>query len=145
MTAGPATASVRVQVTVQASELATAHAGDGGMGGFSTGGDGIGGLGAGGMGFGGSALGANGGAGGQGGIATTGAGGDGGTWGSYNHGDSYVTGMSDANANAAIDTSAFNQSIVMGANLQQNAITTSVVGGDHHDTIGGDTSHHNLA
>jgi hypothetical protein len=37
-----------------------------------------------------------------------------------------------------IDTSAFNQSIVMGANLLGNTIDMHVVGGDVTDTISGD-------
>ena len=104
--------------------------GGGGDGGAALSGawaDGIGGHG-----YGGWAMGGAGGAGAAGGIATTGdggAGGDGGQWGSANGDDGFVTGTSTATADAFVDTSAFNQSIVMGANLQQNAIDMTIVGG----------------
>ena len=41
-----------------------------------------------------------------------------------------MSGTSSASADAAIDTSAFNQEIVLGANLQQNAIDMTIVGGN---------------
>jgi hypothetical protein len=44
-----------------------------------------------------------------------------------------------ATADAVIDTNAFNQQIVLGANLQGNTIDMTVVGGDYHaDVIGHD-------
>ena len=78
--------------------------------------------------------------GGAGGSASTGYGGagDGGSWGSANGDDGYVTGSSSASADAGIDTSAFNQHIVMGANLQQNAIDMTVVGGSLTSTVVGE-------
>jgi hypothetical protein len=79
--------------------------------------------------------------GGNGGPATTGAGGaggEGGMWGSQNGHDGYVTGISEAHADAAIDITAFNQSIVMGANLLHNQIDMTVVGGDVIENISGD-------
>ncbi|MBZ9795354.1 hypothetical protein LB556_06680 [Mesorhizobium sp. ES1-4] len=72
-----------------------------------------------------------------------GAGGDGGTWGSSNGHDSYVTGDSHASADALISPSMFNQQIVMGANLQENLVSQTVVGGDYHHTVAGEgTSDH---
>ncbi|URK86226.1 hypothetical protein LP421_02260 (plasmid) [Rhizobium sp. RCAM05350] len=67
-----------------------------------------------------------------------GAGGDGGTWGSNNGDDGYVTGTSSAAANANVDISAFNQEIVMGANLQQNAVDMTVVGGNLTSSVIGE-------
>ncbi|MCJ9750984.1 hypothetical protein MOV61_09685, partial [Neorhizobium sp. BETTINA12A] len=93
---------------------------------------------------GGWAFGGAGAAGGDGGLAYTGAGGaggDGGVWGSHNGDDGFVTGTSSASADASIDTHAFNQEIVMGANLQQNAIDMTIVGGDLHSTVAGDDTH----
>jgi len=94
--------------------------------------------------YGGWAIGGAGAAGGAGGFASTGsggAGGAGGTWGSDNGDDGYVTGTSHASADAFVDTNAFNQEIVMGANLQQNAIDMTIVGGDLTSTsVGEDTS-----
>ncbi|MCY1300813.1 hypothetical protein D9M70_503960 [compost metagenome] len=50
-----------------------------------------------------------------------------------------VEGLSQATADAVIDTNAFNQQIVLGANLQGNTIDMTVVGGDYHaDVIGHD-------
>jgi len=97
--------------------------------------------GTGGDGFAGDAYGGAGGNGGNGGYAYTGAGGyggDGGTWGSNNGDDGFVTGTSTASADGIINTSAFNQDIVMGANLQQNAVDMTVVGGDLTSTVAGD-------
>jgi hypothetical protein len=91
--------------------------------------------------MGGWAIGGAGAAGGMGGIATTGyggAGGAGGTWGSNNGDDGYVTGTSSASADAFVETTAFNQEIVMGANLQQNAVDMTIVGGDLTSTSIGD-------
>ena len=65
-------------------------------------------------------------------------GGDGGYWGSNNGDDGYVTGTSSASADAAISISAFNQEIVMGANLQQNAVDMTVVGGNLSNTVIGE-------
>ena len=59
-------------------------------------------------------------------------------WGSGNGHDGFVTGISEAHADAAIDITAFNQSIVMGANLIGNTIDMTVVGGDLTNTISGD-------
>lgn len=97
--------------------------------------------GTGGNGFGGWAYGGDGGNGGDGGYAYTGAGGaggDGGQWGSGNGDDGYVNGASTATADGIINVSAFNQDIVMGANLQQNAVDMTVVGGDLISTVAGD-------
>lgn len=58
-----------------------------------------------------------------------GAGGNGGTWGANNGGDGIVTGESYASAAAVVDTSAFNQSIIMGANVLGNSVDTTMVGG----------------
>ena len=52
--------------------------------------------------------------------------------------DGFVNGISEAHANAAIDITAFNQSIVMGANLMGHSIDMTVVGGDLTNTIAGD-------
>ncbi|MFD1330036.1 hypothetical protein ACFQ33_19285, partial [Mycoplana ramosa] len=112
---------------------------DGGSGGGALSGawaDGIGGDG-----YGGWAYGGAGGAGAAGGTATNGdggAGGDGGYWGSNNGDDGFVTGTSHASADAAIHLSAFNQEIVLGANLQQNAVDMTVVGGDLTNTVVGE-------
>jgi len=79
--------------------------------------------------------------GGAGGVAFTGdggAGGDGGMWGSNVGDDAFINGYSTASADAVIDTSAFNQHIVMGANLQQNAVDMTVVGGDLTSTVIGE-------
>lgn len=99
--------------------------------------------GTGGDGYGGWSYGGAGGAGGDGGTAMTGYGGagDGGSWGSDNGDDGFVTGTSSAHADAVIDTSAFNQEIVMGANLQQNAVDMTVVGGDLTSTVVGEDTH----
>jgi hypothetical protein len=59
-------------------------------------------------------------------------------WGSYNGDDSFVEGLSSASADAVIDTNAFNQQIVLGANLQGNTIDMTVVGGDYTTTAVGD-------
>jgi hypothetical protein len=101
----------------------------------------LGGDGTGGGAIGGFAFGGDGGNGGNGGIATTGlggAGGAGGQWGSGNGDDGIVNGISEAHAEAAIDLTAFNQSIVMGANLQGNTIDMTVVGGDLTSTFTGE-------
>ncbi|TKA93866.1 hypothetical protein FAZ78_25550, partial [Cereibacter changlensis] len=74
-------------------------------------------------------------------AATTGAGGMGGnagSWGSGNGDDGYVTGESLASASAAIDVTAFNQSIVMGANILGNTVDMTVVGGSLTSTAVGD-------
>ncbi len=115
---------------------ATGGAGDGGL--ALTGawaGDALAGGGAGG-----AATGGAGGAGAAGGIATSGAGGAGsaGTWGSHNGDDSFLEGISSASADAVIDTNAFNQQIVLGANLQGNTIDMTVVGGDYSSTAIGE-------
>ena len=115
--------------------------GDGGHGGLAWGGDTIV-VPVAGDGNGGDATGGNGGYGGAGGTVNFGdggAGGDAGTWGSNNTGDTYVNGLSQAHADAAIDVTAFNQSIVMGANLMENLLSQTVVGGsynvDHSDDV----------
>ena len=64
--------------------------------------------------------------------------GAGGTWGSNNGDDGFVTGTSSASADAVIDTHAFNQDIVLGANLQQNAIDMTIVGGSLTSTTVGE-------
>ena len=69
-----------------------------------------------------------------------GAGGAGGMWGSYNGDDSTINGISEAIAGAAIDTTAFNQSIVMGANILGNTVDMTVVGGNYTETLTGDDS-----
>jgi hypothetical protein len=84
-----------------------------------------------------------------GGLATGGAGGtvmggNGGNagglgnWGSGNGDDGIVTGQSYSDASGIIDTAAFNQSIVMGANILGNAVDTTVVGGSMTSTYIGD-------
>ena len=117
-----------------------AGAGDGGdgYGGHAWGGDS-------GDGFGGQAVvggvQAGGGVGGNGGNATTGAGGaggDAGMWGSNNGDDGFVTGESFASAASQIDTTAFNQSIVMGANVLGNTVDMTVVGGGFSSSYIGD-------
>ncbi|EHK54152.1 PE-PGRS family protein, partial [Mesorhizobium alhagi CCNWXJ12-2] len=50
----------------------------------------------------------------------------------------YVFGESTATADASNTLSAFNQEIVMGANLQQNAVDMTVVGGNLNNTIYGE-------
>lgn len=80
---------------------------------------------------------------GNGGYAYAGDGGNGGaggTWGSDNGDDGFVEGHSTATADAIVDTSAFNQEIVMGANLQQNAVDMTVVGGNLTSTSVGEDS-----
>ena len=69
---------------------------------------------------------------GDGGYADTGS------WGSGNGDDGYVNGYSNASADAAIDTTAFNQSIVMGANVLGNTVDMTVVGGNLNSTVVGD-------
>ena len=59
-------------------------------------------------------------------------------WGSQNGDDGYVNGLSEAHADAYINTSAFNQEIVMGANLLGNTIDMTVVGGDYTNTLTGE-------
>jgi hypothetical protein len=59
-------------------------------------------------------------------------------WGSNNGDDGYVTGISEASADAIVDTSAFNQQIVMGANVLGNSVDTTVVGGDLNSTVVGE-------
>ncbi|UIY29017.1 hypothetical protein LZK73_20675 [Neorhizobium galegae] len=49
-----------------------------------------------------------------------------------------MTGTSSASSDAIIETHAFNQEIVMGANLQQNAIDMTIVGGNLSSTVAGD-------
>lgn len=85
---------------------------------------------------------ASGGTGGAGGTATNGASGmaDGGSWGSGNGDDGYVTGESYASAAAVVDTAAFNQNIVMGANVLGNTVDMTVVGGSMSSTYVGDDS-----
>lgn len=63
-----------------------------------------------------------------------------GAWGSDNGDDGYVTGEALSSASAAIDTTAFNQSIVMGANILGNTVDMSVVGGNMNSTYIGDDS-----
>jgi hypothetical protein len=60
--------------------------------------------------------------------------GDVGSWGSGNGDDGYVAGSAAADAGAAMDVTAFNQSIVMGANVLGNSIDTTVVGGNMTST-----------
>ena len=79
--------------------------------------------------------------GGWGGDASTGAGGaggSGGAWGSNNGDDGFVTGESYASAAAAVNVTAFNQSIVMGANVLGNSVDMTVVGGGLTSTAIGD-------
>jgi hypothetical protein len=117
---------------------ATAMGGDGGNAGMATGGmggDGYGGVADGGY------VSAMGGDGGAGGTAYTGAGGyaeAAGNWGSNNGDDGYVTGQSMASADAMLDMSAFNQTIVLGANVLGNSVDLSVVGGSMSSTYIGD-------
>ena len=77
---------------------------------------------------------------GSGGTATNGAGGaaDNGVWGSNNGDDGYVTGESYASAAAGVETMAFNQSIVMGANVLGNSVDMTVVGGSMSSNYVGD-------
>jgi hypothetical protein len=86
---------------------------------------------------------ATGGNGGNGGTATTGAGGDGtsgGSWASNVGDDVILNALSQASADAEVDTTAFNQSIVMGANILGNNVDMTVVGGDYTSTLTGDDS-----
>ena len=73
----------------------------------------------------------------------TGAGGSAGhagTWGSSNGDDGFVTGESYASAAAQVDTTAFNQDIVMGANVLGNTVDMNVVGGSFSSNYVGDDS-----
>lgn len=63
-----------------------------------------------------------------------------GNWGSGNGDDGFVAGESLSSAASAIDTTAFNQSIVMGANVLGNTVDMSVVGGSMSSTYVGDDS-----
>ncbi len=63
---------------------------------------------------------------------------DSGNWGSGNGDDGYVSGESLSSAASSIDTTAFNQSIVMGANVLGNTVDMSVVGGNMSSTYVGD-------
>lgn len=63
-----------------------------------------------------------------------------GNWGSGNGDDGFVSGESLSSAASAIDTTAFNQSIVMGANVLGNTVDMSVVGGNMTSTYVGDDS-----
>jgi hypothetical protein len=117
---------------------ATAGAGGDGYGGHAWGGDT-------GNAFGGQAqvggVQAGGGTGGASGDAFAGGGGDGGNagmWGSNNGDDGYVTGESFASAASQIDTSAFNQTIVQGANVLGNTVDMTVVGGSFSSSYIGD-------
>ena len=47
-----------------------------------------------------------------------------------------MTGTSSASSDAIIETHAFNQEIVMGANLLGNTIDMTVVGGNLTSTVG---------
>jgi hypothetical protein len=86
---------------------------------------------------------AGGGMAGDGGYAMTGAGGAGGnagSWGSGNGDDGYVDGSSYASAASQISTSAFNQTIVQGANVLGNTVDMTVVGGSFSSNYIGDDS-----
>ena len=61
-------------------------------------------------------------------------------WGSDNGDDGFVSGESLSSAASTIDTTAFNQSIVMGANVLGNTVDMSVVGGNMNSTYTGDDS-----
>ena len=79
--------------------------------------------------------------GGAGGTATGGIGGAGGTlgsWGSNNGDDAFVTGESFASAAASVEATAFNQDIVMGANVLGNTVDMTVVGGSMTSNAVGD-------
>jgi hypothetical protein len=78
--------------------------------------------------------------GGHAGNAVNGDGGNGhaGVWGSNNGDDGFVNGLSEAQASAVVDTSAFNQSIVQGANVLGNTVDMTVVGGGLTSTVVGD-------
>ena len=52
--------------------------------------------------------------------------------------DGFVTGESYASAAAAVNVTAFNQSIVMGANVLGNAVDMTVVGGSLSSSVVGD-------
>lgn len=65
---------------------------------------------------------------------------DTGNWGSGNGDDGFVSGESLSSAASSIDTTAFNQSIVMGANVLGNTVDMSVVGGNMSSTYVGDDS-----
>ncbi|MEQ8902017.1 MAG: hypothetical protein RID11_01140 [Roseovarius sp.] len=119
----------------------TSTSGDTGMGGESTAIGGTTGLANGGTSTGGAAD-VGGASGGAGGAASNGAGGavDNGSWGSNNGDDGFVTGESYASAAAVVDTSAFNQNIVMGANVLGNTVDMTVVGGNMSSNYVGDDS-----
>jgi hypothetical protein len=79
--------------------------------------------------------------GGMGGNATSGDGGAGGnlgSWGSSNGDDGFVSGESFADASATLDIAAFNQNIVMGANILGNSVDMTVVGGNLTSSLVGD-------
>ncbi len=88
--------------------------------------------------YGGDAHGGNGGNGGTATVGDGGAGGAGGMWGSHNGDDAFVNGISEASANAAVDTTAFNMSNILGANILGNQVDMTVVGGDYTSTITGE-------
>ncbi|MCJ1900672.1 hypothetical protein MR829_09835, partial [Paracoccus versutus] len=87
--------------------------------------------------LGGSGMNTSSGNGGDGGQVMSGDGGyaHAGTWGSNNGDDGYVNGYSTASADSILDTSAFNQSIVMGANVLGNTVDMTVVGGDLSSSV----------
>ncbi|RDW11862.1 hypothetical protein DIE28_16975, partial [Paracoccus thiocyanatus] len=89
---------------------------------------------------GGDGMNTNSGNGGDGGQVMSGDGGyaHAGTWGSNNGDDGFITGYSTASADALLETSAFNQSIIMGANVLGNTVDMTVVGGDLSSTSVGD-------
>lgn len=71
-------------------------------------------------------------------FADGGMGGNAGMWGSNNGDDGFVTGESFASAASQIDTTAFNQSVVMGANVLGNTVDMTVVGGSFSSNYIGD-------
>ena len=75
---------------------------------------------------------------GDGGTITNGDATASGYWGSNNGDDGYVTGSSTASASALVDTAAFNQTFVQGANVMSNSVDTTVVGGHLTSSLVGD-------
>lgn len=59
-------------------------------------------------------------------------------WGANNVGDTTVMGESYASAASSIGVEAFNQSIVMGANVLGNTVDMNVVGGSFTSNYVGD-------
>lgn len=64
--------------------------------------------------------------------------GDTGAWGSNNGDDGYVTAESNASAAAALNVTAFNQSIVMGDNVLGKSVDMTALGSSLTSSVIGD-------